>query len=125
MIKGIFKKADFVLMIALIVIGIASSVAISLSSSLGDKVVIEVHGSVYGTYSLGEDRIIKIKSGNDTNTVRIKDGKVSMIESSCKNQICVHHSAIDKTGQSIICLPNRVVVRIEGKGDNEYDAISN
>lgn len=125
MLKGVFKKADFVLMIALIVVGIASSAAVSLSSSLGDKVVIEVKSSIYGTYSLGEDRTIKIKSGDSTNTVRIKNGKVSMIESSCKNQICVHHSPIDKTGQSIICLPNRVVVRIEGKGDNEYDAISN
>ena len=125
MIKNVLKKADFVLMIALIIVGIASSVAVSLSSSLGNKVVIESRGSVYGTYSLGENRTIKIRNGDSTNIVRIKNGKVKMIEASCKNQICVHHAAIDKTGQSIICLPNRVVVRIEGKGDNEYDAISN
>ena len=56
------------------------------------------------------------------NTVEIKDGKVSVSEASCKNQICVKHSSISHSGESIVCLPNRLVVRIDSRdGDSEKD----
>ncbi len=125
MFKGIFKKADFILLAVLVVWGLATSYALSTANTAGDKVVIDVAGERYGTYPLHEDREVKIKRDNCSNTVLIKDGAVSMASASCKNQVCVHHASINKTGQSIICLPNRVVVKIEGKGDKKYDAISN
>ena len=54
----------------------------------------------------------------------IKDGTVDMVEASCKNQICVHEGKISRSGQSIVCLPNRVSIVIEGKGGDEYDTAS-
>ena len=46
-----------------------------------------------------------------------------MESSTCKNQICVEHGKISLKGDSIVCLPNRVVVEIEGEG-GEADVIS-
>ena len=57
--------------------------------------------------------------------LEIKDGKVNMLFSTCKNQICVEHSEIDSTNESIVCLPNRVSIEITGKaGEDDIDAVS-
>lgn len=50
---------------------------------------------------------------NGHNRVVIKDGKVRMEWSDCANQICVHAGSISQAGQQIVCLPNRVIVRLE------------
>lgn len=42
----------------------------------------------------------------------ISDGKADMESADCPNQICVHHGAISHTGETIVCLPNRVVIEI-------------
>lgn len=122
--KKFLTKADIILLIVLVLIGIASTVYVSASKTGGDKISITRSGKLYGSYSLLEDREIAITddSGEVTNTVVINDGEVHMESASCHNQVCVHHAAISSTGESIVCLPNRVIVEIEGGGG--YDAIS-
>ena len=45
--------------------------------------------------------------------VMVIDGaEVYMESADCPNQICVHHSSISHKGETIICLPNRVVIEI-------------
>jgi hypothetical protein len=39
----------------------------------------------------------------------------------CRDQICVHHIPISGSGESIICLPHKLVVTVTGKQDNEND----
>lgn len=58
--------------------------------------------------SLNKDYEVKL----DTNTVVIKNKKVYMLDSDCKNQICVNTGEISKKGESIVCLPNRVTAEI-------------
>ena len=90
----------------------------------GDTVKVTVNGREYGTYKLSDDQEITVEKNGHVNKFVIKDGKVDMVEASCKNQICVHEAKISKSGQSIVCLPNRVSIVIEGKGEDEYDTVS-
>lgn len=122
--KQYIRKADIVLLIVLVIVGLASTAYVAMSKTDGDTVVIEQNGKMYAKYSLFEDRSVTIEGKHSTNIVAIKGGQVWMEESTCKNQVCVHHSKINAGGERIVCLPNRVVVRIEGKGGG-YDAISN
>lgn len=119
----IIKKADIILFICLILIGGALSYLAFSGSSTGDLVVVKVNGEIYGKYSLSKDRTITINRNGHMNKITIKGGKVQVSKSSCKNQICVKQGSISTTHQSIVCIPNRVVVSIEGKG-GEYDVIS-
>ena len=57
---------------------------------------ITVNGEEYGTYSLGKDQVIKI---NGTNVCEMKQ------------------KAVDSTGGTIVCLPNKVVIEGE-KGES-------
>ena len=124
--KQYIKKADIILLIVLVAIGLAATVMVGVSKNSGDTVLIENHGDLFGKYSLHEDREIDVPCvdsvGSDLH-VSIADGTVRVTESCCTNQLCVKHSAISKSGESIICLPNRIVVKIEGKGGG-YDAIT-
>lgn len=120
----IIKKADIVLFIILLVFGLSLSALSLLTGTDGQKVQIEVDGKPYATYSLAENRTIEIHENGHTNKITINDGAVQMSYSTCKNQICVKDGQITKTNQSIVCLPNKVMVEITG-GEEDFDVISN
>ncbi len=121
------KKADIILLIVILAVGIPLAVLSLSSGTGGDKVKISLNGKVYGTYPLHEDRVIEVSEDGHTNHITIKDGQVSMSYSTCRNQVCVNTGAISETKDAIVCLPNRVVVEIissvNGKG-GDADVIS-
>ncbi|MEG0924721.1 MAG: NusG domain II-containing protein [Anaerovoracaceae bacterium] len=118
------KKADIFLFIFLILAGLGLSFLSVAGSVTGSQAVVSVDGKLYGSYSLSKDQVITINENNHINKITIKGGQVSMTFSDCHNQICVKHSEITKTSESIVCLPNKVMVEIKGKG-GDFDAISN
>lgn len=120
----IIKKADIILFVILILIGLGLSWWSAASGAQGQKAVVTVDGRLYGTYSLHEDQTISIRQNGHLNKITIKGGTVQMSYSDCKNQVCVKDGKISKTNQSIVCLPNKVMVEITG-GEEEFDAISN
>ena len=68
---------------------------------------ITVSGTELGTYSLNEEQIIEIGSGN---ICEIRNGEVKMIFADCPDKLCTKQPAVDKNGGSIICLPHQVVI---------------
>ena len=106
------KKADIVLLIIILAVGLPLSVLSLTAGAGGDKVKISTDGQVYGIYPLNEDREIDVTEDGHTNHITIKDGQVSMSYSTCRNQVCVNTGAISQTKDAIVCLPNRVVVEI-------------
>ena len=88
----------------------------------GQKVQIFVDGKLIHTYSLDMDTLITIRGYRGPATFQIKRGKVRMVNSTCPLKLCVKMGWIDKAGSSIICVPNRVLIKIAGK--KNYDAIT-
>ena len=78
---------------------------------------ITVNGEEYGTYSLAKDQVIEI---GDTNVCEIKNGEVRMTDADCPDHLCMKQKAVDSTGGTIVCLPNKVVIEGE-KGDSSED----
>ncbi len=58
--------------------------------------------------------------GEYTNKVEIRDGQARIIWSDCPGGDCVHSPGIREGGQSIICLPNRVELRIGGESEVDF-----
>ena len=58
-----------------------------------------------------------------TLTVAAENGAVRVSESDCPNQDCVHSGAISRAGQSVVCLPARIAVTLEGAAA-DYDLIA-
>ncbi|MDY2959796.1 MAG: NusG domain II-containing protein [Hornefia sp.] len=118
----IIKKADIVLFLILVIIGAALFFVSATGNEKGKKAVVSVDGKLYGTYSLEKDQTIVIRHTKNINKFIIKDGYVQMVHANCSNKVCLKEGKISKTKQSIVCLPNKVVIEIRG-GDS-YDAVS-
>lgn len=118
------KKADIILFFLILVFGIGISWWSLSTNTGGDKAIVTVDGQLYGTYSLLQDQTIEVVQENGhTNYITIKDGKVSMAFSNCQNQVCVNSGAISQTKDSIVCLPNKVMIEIKGSDKNEGGGI--
>lgn len=59
----------------------------------------------------------------DYNIILCQDGQVQMIQSSCPDKICLRHRAVSATGETIICLPHKVVIEIIGEEEHSLDAV--
>lgn len=113
----IMNKNDFILIGILFIMCISSILIFQSCSSAGNCVVIKQDGAVYGSFSLSEDKVIRIPdTGNDYNVVTIKDSSVYVSDADCPDMICVDHKSIHKTGESIICLPHRLSITISVSG---------
>ena len=128
MLKDYIRKADIVLFIVLIALGLAVTAALAMQhvdAGSDAVVVIKSGGSEYGSYPLSDDQSIEVVAADHgKNIVTISGGSVTVSEASCKNQVCVRHGAISKPGESIICLPNRLVVIIESGEGGGYDSVT-
>ena len=78
-------------------------------------------GAFFGEYSLSSDREVEIRSKNGTNRLVIKDGRASVSEASCPDGICSSHRPVSRVGESIVCLPNKVVVTVAGEKEDKVD----
>ena len=117
------KKWDFlIIIIALVLAGIF--LVITVNGKRGDTVEVVVDGIVTASFTIDSDTEYRVETEQGWNIIKIKGGKVSVTESDCPNQICVRHKEISKSGESIICLPHRLIVRISGELQ-ETDAIIN
>ena len=88
----------------------------------GATVRITCDGRITAEYRLTDDGTYLI-TGYDGgyNRLVIANGTVSVTEADCPDLICVHHTPISHAGETIVCLPHRVVVSIVGQ--TEGDAV--
>ena len=124
--RHLLRKADFLLFLFfLAAAALIAVVPLLQSSKSAGQVQIMCEGEVYGIYPLDREAEIVVSRNGHTNVVVIGDRSVHMESADCQNQVCVHTGTIAHTGDTIVCLPNRVVVEIVGdkEGGEDRDAI--
>lgn len=78
-------------------------------------VEISIDGIPVETLDLKNDQEYTIKNdGGGTNILIIKNGEAWVTEASCPDKICIHQGKISRDGEMIVCLPNRMIVKISG-----------
>lgn len=73
-------------------------------SDINDSITYKVDGELLVEVTVGEDGVF-VKS------------------SQCSDKLCEHTGKISRVGQSIVCLPAKVSVTIEGSNSNELDVV--
>lgn len=106
------RRNDIILIVLLLLSVTAASLILFLSRTEGDTVTVTLDGQPFGEYSLHEDRIVEIRNGEGYNILVIEGGKAYVKKASCPDGICSSHRPIGNSGESIICLPNRVVIQV-------------
>ena len=121
------KKKDWFVIGGVLLLALVAFLCTSLFSqkSAGATVTVYVGGAVYTKVPADDYQTITIDQGNGKiNVIVIDENGVSMKSSTCKNQICVHHGAINPGNADellldhwIVCLPNGVSVEVTGTED--------
>ena len=108
------QKKDWVLIAIIIFV---AGLAFLMHHFIGGKgagcVTVKVEGEIQGVYSLAEDQVIEINDG--TNILEIRNGTADVTGADCPDKLCVHQGTVSLENELIVCLPNRMTVRITGK----------
>ena len=112
---------DIILNILIILCCISVPICLSLFAGNDEKsVVVSVDGKVVKQLDLSEDEVFEINGVK----VEIKDGTAKVTDSDCPDKLCMDMKKAKNVGDSIICVPNKVSVKIVGTGEKEADVVA-
>lgn len=110
--KKLITKKDFVLVIIVLVVSLAGLILVN-SADKGKTATIKVDGEVVETLLLNEDTSVEFNNV----VIACENGEIYVKESTCTDKVCMRSGKISKSGEGIICAPNRVSIEIDGKSD--------
>jgi hypothetical protein len=117
------KKMDIVIIFTLICLSFTPNI---IHFKLANKnynleyIVIKVSKNTYKEIPLSEDDEFEIQTENGSNTVLIENNTIKITSATCTDGLCMKQGAISKVGQSIICLPNQVIIEIKGEESEDF-----
>ena len=117
----ISHRNDIFLVAALLLLGGALALFLWLTRQAGGTVSVQMDGKTVMELPLSEDTELVLGEGAHTNTLVIKGGKVQVVEASCPDRVCVRQGAVQYAGESIVCLPHRLVITVQGGAINGVD----
>lgn len=129
LITGISKKAkhlqmkpvDFILIILLMIASFSPFLLLKETQQPGQIAQLRVNSKVVKNFDLKKNQTYTYHDAadDDINKIEIRDGQIAIVYANCGDQICVRKGYIGKTGQTIVCLPHRLVIEIMGTTDDK------
>lgn len=110
--RKLIKPVD--LIVILLVIACSLIVTQMYAYDGAKYVVIYTDGKEFGRYSIENNQTIEVSTDYGRNVVVIENNIVRVSETTCKDKVEINAGEISRGGQSLVCLPNRFVVTIEG-----------
>ena len=117
------KRGDLYLIVGCLLVALICCGMWMLLRRDGGTVIVEQNGRETARYALSEDRTVRIEGEGGYNLLVIQGGEVWLSEADCPTQLCVKTGKIRYAGQSIVCLPHKLAVRIAG-GASGLDAVT-
>lgn len=119
------RKTDIWLLAVILSVAVIMTVVIQIGiKKPGETAVVTVDGKVVKELPLSRDtKEIEIEGyQGGINRIVVSEGWVYMSYADCPDELCVHTGRIRNTGETIVCLPHRVVIEIKG-GEEVYDSV--
>ncbi len=129
------KKNDIITIVVVIILSLIGYIGYQLFKEFSGgqnegaqvEVIIKDNGEVIKSYPFNDstDETFEYVDGDEVNLVVIKDGKVTVTEANCRDQICVKTRSISQNGEIIVCLPHKFSVEIfsEDVDDSVLDGV--
>ncbi len=106
-------RNDVILGLSLIAVGVILWMVTAAFGKKGERVTVLIGGIERETYSLSENLSRLIETEDGKNLLVIKDGVAFITEADCPDLICAKHKGISRDGETIVCLPHKLVVRVD------------
>lgn len=120
------KAGDFAIFIAIIALACGIWIRLALMQTEQTYGEILVDGELYQQIKLGgrEQEIIVLQGLVSEVTIEIDGDRMRFISSECFDHTCERTGWISRVGQTAVCLPNRVMLRITGNNTDGVDAVA-
>jgi hypothetical protein len=113
-------RRSIIVGVGLLAVSLIAQAGVTLFGKLREGQVAQVtdgEGAVF-SMPLDVDGRIEVTTGLGSNTIEVSDGQIRVVDASCTGKDCVHQGAISSPGQTIVCLPHRLVIKIEEGEDD-------
>ena len=125
------KKWDIVLIAILLVLSCIPEGIFFLSGAKqdgqGTVAVVTIDGKTVKEIPLsshgGIDSLTVQGTDGGYNVIVVKDQAIGITEADCPDKICIQEGFISRPGESVICLPHKVIVEVKAEGNEEPDII--
>ena len=107
---------DIIVIATILSLSLLLVAVMSLTKKEGSVVVVEINGVTAGEYPLTRNGVFPLNGG--TNVLVIEDGAAYLNYSNCPDHTCEQTGKIRYVGQTIVCLPNRLSITIQGDSVN-------
>ncbi|HHX02579.1 MAG TPA: NusG domain II-containing protein [Firmicutes bacterium] len=121
------RKGDLLIFVVLMVIGGVMLVNnLRQEKPTGNVAILEIDGVIVEKFDLDSDlENYRAETALGYNTLEFANGAVRVIEADCPDKICVNFGWIKHVGQTIVCLPHRLIIRIANESsDLELDGVA-
>lgn len=120
-------KKDIILISIILLLAIALLFIYKINTTKGNSVEVSIDGKIVYTLPLSENITKTISSKLGENILIINNGYVKIIEADCPDKLCINQKSISNVGETIICLPHKLIIKIKNDKniESDLDSISN
>ena len=127
-LQGVLQRMTWVDRLLVLLVGLLVAVSFVLipRGAQGQRVVVERDGAVVFTGELSRDKTVTLSGPLGDTVLQISAGSVRVLSSPCPAKVCIRTGEIHSHGELLACVPNHLVIRVEGDSaaEENYDLIS-
>lgn len=105
-------RNDWLLIVVLIIFSLTPLV--NYSDAEKKFAVVKVDGVIVRKLDLTADETLTIENRGGKNIVEIRGGAVEVVAADCPDKICVRRGAIKHVGETIACVPHKILIEVVG-----------
>lgn len=121
--RKLIKPTDLIIIAVIVIIAVILGIFL-YGNNQGTTCVISLNGNVVKEIKLSQAESYEFALDNAPDVrFSVKDGEISFINATCKDKLCENVGYIKRIGETAICLPKRVVIKITGDTKNDIDMI--
>ncbi len=122
--KNILKWGDYIVIGIVLICIIFSFTIIQLIKYRGNVCIISVNEDEIYRLSLNEDKEIVVQGPIGETRIKIENGSIWIMDAPCPQKICQKMGKINRTGEIIVCVPNKVIIQIESDDEQTIDGFT-
>ncbi len=109
--KRSFRR-DALLALCTIVLSLVTLFLLSPPKKRGAYAVVIVGGEERSRHALAQNAAVEIATSHGHNTLTVENGEARITHADCTDRVCAKHAPVSRAGETIVCLPNKLVVEI-------------
>ncbi len=115
------RKRDIILCIVLIAVGITCWLVMWFVLPAGNTADVYIDGKLVQTIDMTVDDAYEFSTDRGSNTVAVESGKIRVSDADCPDKVCVDMGWKSRRGETLTCLPHKLVIEIQGGGERDID----